>query len=191
MSNVDDELAQALKDSEDAAQAVPAPVAMPATRPAPPKRSLGLLVALLVMAAGILTLVFTNFKDSMIWAKPVDKLDPAAMQGRNLRVQGTLKPGTLARRDGDQCEYRFTVISTDAAAAAQGKELEVRLPRCTIPDNFKDVPGMPTEVTVEGKMASAGHFEASQVMAKCPTKYDMQQRAAAGEKAPHKMMPGL
>jgi cytochrome c-type biogenesis protein CcmE len=189
MSTVDDELAQAVKDSEDAAQAVPAPVAMPAARKTPPKRSLGLLVALLVMGGGILTLVFTNFKESMIWAKPVDQLDAQAVQGRNLRVQGTLKPGSIMRRD-DPCEYRFTVISADAKAA--GKELEVRLPRCTIPDNFRDVPGMPTEVTVEGKLAAAGHFEASQVMAKCPTKYEMEQAQARGEKAPHKaVMPGL
>ncbi|HEY3496442.1 MAG TPA: cytochrome c maturation protein CcmE [Polyangiaceae bacterium] len=191
MSNVDDELAQALKDSEDAAQAVPAPVAMPAVRQSPPKRSIGLLVGLLVMGGGVLTLVFTNFKDSMIWAKPVDKLDPQALQGRNLRVQGTLKPGTLMRRD-DPCEFRFTVVPTATDGKPTGdKELEVRLPRCTIPDNFKDVPGMPTEVTVEGKMATAGHFEASQVMAKCPTKYEMQERASKGELAPHKVMPGL
>jgi cytochrome c-type biogenesis protein CcmE len=187
MSNVDDELAAALKESEDAAQAVPAPVAMPAPGQAP-RRSLGLLVALLVMGAGILTLVFTNFKDSMIWAKPVDQLDAKASQGRNLRVQGQLKPGTLMRRD-DPCEYRFTVTGLDVKTSA--KELDVRLPRCTIPDNFREVPGMPTEVTVEGKLASAGHLEASQVMAKCPTKYDMQQRAAAGEKAPHQALPGM
>jgi cytochrome c-type biogenesis protein CcmE len=177
MSNVDDELAQAVKDSEEAAQAVPAPVAVPAERKAPPRRNIGLLVALLVMGVGILTLVFRNFTDSMIWAKPVDKVDKATAADRNLRVQGVLKPGTLMRRD-DPCEFRFTVQSAD-------KELEVRLPRCTIPDNFKDVPGMPTEVTVEGKLASAGHFEATQVMAKCPTKYEMQERASKGEKAPH------
>jgi cytochrome c-type biogenesis protein CcmE len=180
--SVDDELAQAVKESEEAAQAVPAPVAVPAERKAPPKRSLALLIALLVMGVGILTLVFRNFTDSMIWAKPVDKLDKVAAADRNLRVQGTLKPGTLMRRD-DPCEFRFTVQSAD-------KELEVRLPRCTIPDNFKDVPGMPTEVTVEGKLAAAGHLEATQVMAKCPTKYEMQERAAKGEKAPH-LMTGL
>jgi len=189
MSNVDDELAAALKESEDAAQAVPAPVAMPAQRQTPPKRSIGLLVSLLVMGGGVLTLVFTNFRDSAIWAKPVEQLDAKSVQGRNLRVQGTLKPGTLMRRD-DPCEYRFTVRAADGKDP--GKELEVRLPRCTIPDNFKDVPGMPTDVTVEGKLTAAGHLEASQVMAKCPTKYEMQQRAAGGEKAPHNaVMPGL
>jgi len=184
MSNVDDELAKAVQDSEEAAQAVPAPVAMPAVRKASPKRNIGLLVALLVMGAGILTLVFRNLSDSMIWAKPVDAVDQQTAGDRNLRVQGTLKPGSLMRRD-DPCEFRFTVMKAD-------KELEVRLPRCTIPDNFKDVPGMPTEVTVEGKLASAGHLEATQVMAKCPTKYEMQERAKKGEQAPHQaVMPGL
>jgi cytochrome c-type biogenesis protein CcmE len=189
MSNVDDELAQAVKDSEDAAQAVPAPVAMPAPQKSPPKRSVGLLVALLVMGGGILTLVFTNFKDSMIWARPVGNLDLKELAGRNLRVQGKLKPGTLMRRD-DPCEYKFVVMDADVKGA-EGKELAVSLPRCTIPDNFKDVPGMLTEVTVEGKVNAAGDsYEASNVMAKCPTKYEMQQRQAQGELAPHKM-PGL
>ena len=54
-----------------------------------------------------------------------------------------------------------------------------------MPDTFRDVPGMDVAVTAEGKLTDDGRFEASQIMAKCPSKYEMQQRAEAGEQAPH------
>lgn len=185
MSNVDDELAQALRDSEEAAPAELAPVAAPVATAttARPKRNVGLLVALLAMGAGILTLVFTSFEDSAIYAKEVDQVvkERDKLEGRNLRVQGVLKRGSLAKRD-DPCEYRFSIIKGEA-------ELPVRLARCAVPDNFRDVPGMPTEVTAEGTLAEGGHLEATQVIAKCPTKYDMNQRAARGEQAPHAAVP--
>lgn len=193
MSNVDDELAKALRDSEQAAPAVPAPEAPPpAARPKKPNRSVGLLVALLVMVAGILSLVFTSFKDSAIYAKNVDQVvaERNKLFGRNLRVQGYLKPGTLVRRD-DPCEFRFTLETREKNA-----EIPVRLARCTVPDNFREVPGMPTEVTAEGALAEGGHVEATQVIAKCPTKYEMDQAKARGEAAPHGLVqagttPGL
>jgi len=181
MSNVDDELAKALRDSEQAAPAVPAPEAPPPAARPKPNRNLGLLVALLVMAGGILSLVFTSFKDSAVYAKNVDQVvaERDKLQGRNLRVQGILKRGTLVRRD-DPCEFRFTMQTKEKNA-----EIPVRLPRCTVPDNFREVPGMDTEVTTEGALAESGHLEATQVIAKCPTKYEMEQRAQSGEAAPH------
>jgi cytochrome c-type biogenesis protein CcmE len=46
---------------------------------------------------------------------------------------------------------------------------------------------MDVKVTVEGKLQADGHFEATLVMAKCPSKYDMREKAKNGEKAPHSM----
>jgi cytochrome c-type biogenesis protein CcmE len=54
-----------------------------------------------------------------------------------------------------------------------------------VPDTFRDMPGMDVEVTAEGKLDPEGHFEASQIFAKCPSKYEMKDRAAKGEEAPH------
>jgi cytochrome c-type biogenesis protein CcmE len=179
MSAIDKDLAEALAESE--AEAVEAEgVARPAP-PEPPERSrrnLGLLLALLVMAGGILALVMTSFEDAAVYSKDVDALlrERAALSGRNVRVQGTLVKGSLKYRD-DPCEYRFRMQKNDAV-------LEVRYAQCVVPDTFRDVPGMDVDVTAVGTL-SGEHFAAEQIMAKCPSKYDMKQRAAGGEKAPH------
>lgn len=180
--SVDDELRAAVREAEEAAQAQPAPAEpAPLVRPTP-KRSIGLLAALLVIGAGILTLVFTSFEDATIYARQVDELvrERDKLAGRAVRVEGALKRGTLVRRD-DPCEYRFTL-------AKAGTELPVRFPQCIVPDTFRDMPGMDVMVTAEGKLDPAGHFEASHIMAKCPSKYEMKERAAKGEAAPHMPM---
>jgi len=180
MANVDDELAQAVRESEQAAQAEPAPVAVPVAPAAePPKRkgSVGLLVGLLVMGGAVSALIFTTFEGT--YSKKVEEVtaDRQKLAGRNLRVEGTLKRCTLVRRD-EPCEYRFTMVGG-------GSELPVRYARCTVPDTFQDVPGMVVDVTAEGTLDSSGHLEASTIMAKCPSKYEMKERAKKGEQAPH------
>jgi cytochrome c-type biogenesis protein CcmE len=178
MSGVDEELARAVAESEAAAQAEPVavPVAAPPTKK---KSSLGLLVMLVVMAAAILTLVFTSVNDSSIYSVDVSRLlaERAKYASRNLKVHGTLVKGTLVRR-ADPCEYRFRIGEKNAV-------LDVHYPQCIVPDTFRDMPGMDVEVTAEGHLASAGYFEASQIIAKCPSKYEMKQRASRGERVPH------
>ena len=101
--------------------------------------------------------------------------------GRRLRVEGNLVHGSLERRD-QPCEYRFTIKGKEA-------ELPVRFPQCIVPDTFKDVPGMDIGVTVEGKLASGGGFEATQVLAKCPSKYEMKEMKDRGATMPHQLAP--
>lgn len=183
MPSIDDELQKAVEESEADEAARPVVVA-PAPAGPRPRRELGLLLALLVMAGAILYLVLTTFDDAAIYSKGVDELvkEHSTLAGRNLRVQGTLVKGSLARRDSP-CEYRFRLKKN-------GAEVEVRYPQCVVPDTFRDVPNMDVDVTATGKIASAGHFQASEIMAKCPSKYDMKQKAAAGEHAPHGAMEG-
>ena len=102
-----------------------------------------------------------------------------ALANRNLRVQGTLVKGSLARRDSP-CEYRFRMKKN-------GAEIDVRYPQCVVPDTFRDIPSVDVDVTATGKLKD-GHFQASEIMAKCPSKYDMNKSAAAGQQAPHGML---
>jgi cytochrome c-type biogenesis protein CcmE len=183
MSRVDDELAQAIAESETDAQATePGPVTRPVAPPPSRKRSVGLLVALLVMGGGILGLVFTNFQQAAVYSRGVDDLvsQKARLLGRNVRVEGTLVKGSLMRRD-QPCEYRFSLEK-------HGVTLPVRYAQCIVPDTFRDVPGMDVSVTAEGALSAAGDFEATQIMAKCPSKYEMRDRANHGEVAPHGAM---
>jgi cytochrome c-type biogenesis protein CcmE len=144
-----------------------------------PRRELVLLGALLVIAGAILTLVMTSFDGAAIYSKSVDELvaQKDSLAKRNVRVQGTLVKGTLGKRDSP-CEYRFRLQKN-------GAEIEVRYSQCVVPDTFRDVPNVDVDVTATGKLASDGHFQASEIMAKCPSKYDMKQQAASGMKAPH------
>jgi cytochrome c-type biogenesis protein CcmE len=180
MSHLDDELAQAVRESEAVAEAQPAPVAVPVGAPRKPKRSVGLLVALLVAGVAILTLALTS-SGAFVYARTVDDLlaQKEKLTGRNVTLQGMLKRGTLAKRD-DPCEFRFTVKGAK-------QEVPVRYPACVLPDTFKDVPGMPTEVTAVGSLDRSGYFAATSIVAKCPSKYEMKDRASKGQKAPHDM----
>lgn len=178
--SVDQELARAVEEAE--AEAVPAVAQSPQSdaTPPPPKRNLGLLVGLLVIVAGVLTLVFTSFKGAAIYSTGVDQLmkEPARYKERSLRVKGMLVKGTLARRD-DPCEYRFKLIEGQSVLAVQH-------PSCVVPDTFKDMPGMEVEVQAEGKLADDGKtFISNNIIAKCPSKYEMKQKSMAGELAPH------
>ncbi|HEX9621630.1 MAG TPA: cytochrome c maturation protein CcmE [Polyangiaceae bacterium] len=185
-SRLDDELERAIADSEAEAEMRPevpaAEVPIAAAPSGDSKRNIGLLVALLAMVGSILTLVMTSFDDAAIYSKGVDALmkDKDRLSSRTVRVEGALINGTLKRRM-EPCEYRFTIRGDDS-------ELAVRYPQCIIPDTVRDVPGM--MVTVEGKLSEAGHLEATNVIGKCPSKYEMEQRAARGEKMPHDPLLG-
>lgn len=176
MSQLDDELAQAA-GPPDAVSALPA--LRPVRAPAPPRRSIGLLVALCVMGGAILTLVLTGLQNGTVYSKGVDELlaEKARLSTRTVRVEGVLVKGSLVHR-AEPCEYRFKLQKN-------GATVDVAYPQCIVPDTFRDVPGMDVQVTAEGKLAANGHFEASTIMAKCPSKYEMQDRAAKGESSPH------
>jgi cytochrome c-type biogenesis protein CcmE len=198
MSQVDDELAQALADSEATARAED-PVTVTHTAPqsgATTQRSLGLLAALLVMGAGILFLVLKTGNDATVYSRGVEDLikEKARFTGRNVRVEGRLVKGSLKRRD-QPCEYRFSMVAIPPAegskpavpAPKQGAVLPVRYAACIVPDTFRDAPDMDVSVTAEGTLTAAGDFEATQILAKCPSKYEMRDRAKKGEQIPHAM----
>ena len=75
-----------------------------------------------------------------------------------------------------------------AAVTLARAELSVRYPYCVVPDTFRDAPGFEMgTVTVEGKLCESCHrFEASQIYAKMPRKYEMKEmrRATDASTAP-------
>lgn len=191
MGDLDQELQKAISDSEQQAKeeadrastsqrgADAPPVLAPARELESPRRNWGLLLALLVVAGAILTLVFSSAEDAAIYSVTTDDLVSHASkyEGRNVRVEGALVKGSLRHR-AEPCEYRF-------AMEKNGAQLPVRYAECIVPDTFRDVPDMDVLVTAEGKLDPSGHFQATNIMAKCPSKYEMQQKAAKGEAAPH------
>jgi cytochrome c-type biogenesis protein CcmE len=136
-------------------------------------------VALAMGAAAIAALVLGGMQDNAIYSKPVDVLlaEKAKFVGRPVRAEGNLVHGSLVKREVP-CEYRFTI-------SKNGAELPVRFAQCVVPDTFRDVPDLDVGVTVEGELQADATFEATNVLAKCPSKYEMQQRKQRGEEMPH------
>ena len=194
---LDEELEQALGDTKDAGDGAAAPAkAAPRRAPDRSRRSMGLLLTLLVMVGGLVGLFLVGFKEAAIYAMPVDQVltQTGKLTGRKIRVEGELVPGTLVKRDSP-CEYRFTVHpipAQNAAAALDAKiQLPVRYGQCVIPDTVRDMPAGGVQVTVEGSLTAEGHFQATQVFAKCSSKYDPKSHEMAkepgGGKAPAAM----
>lgn len=177
-----------MPDEPTATQATDAePDAPPRRRRAEPedgddgsrRRGLLLAIPLVTVAAGVVGFVLFGMEDKGIYSKPIDQLvaEKARFAGRTVRAEGALVKGTLVKRE-TPCEHRFTLEKN-------GVQVPVRYPQCVVPDTFRDVPGMDVSVTVEGTLAQSGTFEATSVLAKCPSKYEMKDRAARGEAAPH------
>jgi cytochrome c-type biogenesis protein CcmE len=77
-----------------------------------------------------------------------------------VRVAGRVKPGSI-----DPSIPREVVFTV----AGEGDSLRARY-RGVVPDTFKDG----AEVVLEGKLNGRGEFEATTLLAKCPSKYEAQ-----------------
>ncbi len=150
-----------------------------ATDPQASRRGLMLVIPLVMAAAAVTALALGGMKDNAIYLKPIDEVmaNKTKFAGRPVRAEGNLVHGTLVKRDSP-CEYRFTIEK-------KGVQVPVRYAQCVVPDTFRDVPGMDVGVTVEGELQADNSFEATSVLAKCPSKYEMQEKAGRGEKMPH------
>jgi cytochrome c-type biogenesis protein CcmE len=179
-SDLDRELAQALERPVGGEPASPAPKGVVFGAKGAGRRGAPLVLAgLLVLAGGIVAVVMTSLKGAAIYSKSVDEVVRARSElaGRRLRVDGNLVHGSIERRD-KPCEHRFKL-------ERGGSEMLVHYPQCVVPDTFRDVPGVTIGVTVEGNLTPAGDFEATQIMAKCPSKYDTKTQPARAAQMPY------
>jgi cytochrome c-type biogenesis protein CcmE len=147
------------------------------------RKRLLLVIPLVTAAAAIAALVLVGMQDNGMYSKPVDQLmtEKAKFVGKAVRAEGNLVHGSLVKKESP-CEYRFTIEKN-------GTEVPVSFKKCVVPDTFRDVPGMDVAVTVEGELRADNSLEASQVLAKCPSKYEMKEKASKGEQAPHAALP--
>ena len=137
-------------------------------------------LVLTVFAGGVVAILLNSGAgDAMTYSKLVDEVvvHPDRYLGRQLRVEGQLEQGSIRFRE-EPCEWRFVIEKN-------GQSMPVRFPECVVPDTFRD--GFGISVTVQGQLQANGSFLASEVIPRCPSKYEMQQRADNGEAMPHEM----
>jgi cytochrome c-type biogenesis protein CcmE len=135
-------------------------------------------VVVVLLGGSLAFLLFgSQASDAFVYSKMVNEVlaQPKALVGRELRVEGMLKPGSIRFRQ-DPCEWRFVLSNS-------GKSLPIRFPQCVVPDTFRD--GMGIMVTVQGRLQDEGFFKANQVIPRCPSKYEMDQQQQSGAETPH------
>jgi cytochrome c-type biogenesis protein CcmE len=146
------------------------------------RRALMIGTVLVALGGGVTWLLSSGEETApFVYSEPVHTVaaEPAAYLGRTLRVEGLLKNGSILFRE-DPCEWRFVI-------EGEGQEMPVEFPQCVVPDMFRD--GMGISVVVEGRLREDGSFLASQIIPRCPSRYEMEQRGQAGEAMPHAPTP--
>jgi cytochrome c-type biogenesis protein CcmE len=139
------------------------------------------LVFFVLAGGGVFLLLNSEAGDAMSYSKLVPDVvqNPEAHRGRQLRVEGDLKQGSIVFRESP-CEWRFVIERDDHS-------LPVSFPECVVPDTFRD--GFDIKVTVRGYLQEDGSFLANEVIPRCPSKYEMEEKLQAGEDVPHAMKP--
>jgi cytochrome c-type biogenesis protein CcmE len=130
---------------------------------------LKLLVAGGSIALGICYLVITALQTSTVYYITVGELlsrGPAS-QSQQVRVAGDVVPGSVERIDAGLA-LRFLVHDGSG-------QMPVYYKGGPVPDIFGDQ----VQVVVEGKVGPDGTFQASTLLAKCPSKFETEAATGA------------
>lgn len=138
----------------------------------------------MLVGGGLIVLIFGGFFYSVVdegvgafqYYHTLGELNTALKDGKadldtGLRLNGTVVKGTIQR---DVPNGRIAFVMTDGTS-----QLPVVLNRLDVSDLFKD----DAIVVIEGHLTQTGQFEAQQLFAKCPTKYEAAEQQAADKKA--------
>ncbi|PWT91179.1 MAG: hypothetical protein C5B54_05800 [Acidobacteria bacterium] len=118
-------------------------------------------IGAVIIALGFL--VYTGLSQNMVYYYHVDEFLPkaAALQGEVIKLNGRVTDGSIQK---NQMDYRFLIHGTKPDVITVSYH-------GVVPDTFKDG----CDVVVEGIYNPATHeFQATTLMAKCPTKYESQ-----------------
>jgi cytochrome c-type biogenesis protein CcmE len=139
-------------------------------------RWLGLAVFVAIIA--LIASTVRPGRGAFVYSKYVHEVmaEPQRFVGTDLRVEGVVEAGSIENRAGSN-EYRFRIES-------QRQTLPV-LYSGIVPDTFREGIG----VTVQGRLDSNGVFTAREVVAKCPSKYEMEAAQSRGQTMPHGPQP--
>ena len=147
-------------------------VARPEAAPRAPRRRrkipLSFVLAGLAIAGAVLYLVLANTGASAEYYLTIRELRACTTcSARSVRVAGTVAPNTIVK-DASAHTIRFTV--------SDGAQTMPVVYGGTVPDIFQ--PGI--QVVVEGKLGSNGVFQAQNLLAKCPSKFQSATPGTAG-----------
>jgi len=141
----------------------------PPAATSPSGRRLRLLVAGGSIVIGVVYLVITALQTSTVYYITVGELlaRGTAASAQQVRVAGDVVPGSVERIDAGLA-LRFMVHDGSG-------EMPVYYKGGPVPDIFGDQ----VQVVVEGKVGPDGTFQASTLLAKCPSKFETEAATGA------------
>src|SRR5262245_23689824 len=144
-----------------------------------PKKKLRFLIGGTLILGGIGGLIVYSFNQSLVYDHSVSEyLASPSLRASHCRIYGKVKPNSVARhRDGIGVSFAVT-DGTLSIPVRYAKE---------VPDTFKE----DGDVVVEGRLDGEGVFQAANLLAKCPSKYEGEGvRQGGGESAAGTGYPG-
>ena len=125
-------------------------------------KRLKFIIAVIIVVLALGYLGYQGFIASATYYYEVSEFigQQGSFVDKNVRVSGIVADGTIEKQ-GSTLKF----IITD------GQEYLPVVYKGVVPDSFK----AGGEAVVEGKLNSAGTFEAKTLLAKCPSKYEPQQ----------------
>jgi cytochrome c-type biogenesis protein CcmE len=118
------------------------------------------LVAALIVVAAIGALIYIGVRGGSVYYMTLAELKAKgdAVYGDKIRLGATVVDGSI--QSGSDGVTRFVVTDGTNSLPVSYKG--------GLPNTFKDGAG----VVLQGKLTSSGTFEASSLLAKCPSKYE-------------------
>ena len=134
------------------------------------KGKLKFIFAIIIIAGAISYLVFSGVKDTMVYYLTIDELQAKVpdVYGERVRVSGTVVPGTIEKDNNGDIKFKITVGTNEINVNYSG----------IIPDVFAD----DVEAVVEGNYTQQNVFIADILLAKCPTKYESDEKLYESQK---------
>ncbi len=128
------------------------------------------IVAIVIIAGAISYLVFSGVKDTMVYYLTIDELQAKVpdVYGERVRVSGLVVPGTIVKDNNGNIEFQITDGENNISVKYSG----------IIPDIFADE----VEAVVEGNYTEQKVFDADVLLAKCPTKYESDEKLYESQK---------
>ena len=123
-------------------------------------KAVKIVLTSLVLATAFGVLLYSSLGESLQYYKYVDEVmvEPAAWHGKNLQVHGMVVPDSIAMKPNTM-EWRFDIQRNGKVLRAYYNGI--------VPDTFK----ADSEVVLTGTLDDKG-FHATEMTAKCPSKYD-------------------
>jgi cytochrome c-type biogenesis protein CcmE len=126
-----------------------------------------IIVSVLCVGSGVGYLLYSTAGQAFEYYKHVDEVVPnaAEWQKKPMQLHGFVVPGSIKKhldRDSGKLEWKF--LETNC-----GQQIDVYYAG-VVPDTFKDGAEVVVKGTLDGQT-----FHSTEVMAKCPSKYQAQQ----------------